>query len=63
MVLNSILSIGDHKTKTGHNESIEYLSDSKTENTFDLLIHVSLLILRDHLPLNSQHYSFPFVLS
>ena len=56
-------AIGDHISKSGHNGSLEDFDIlSKTENSFDLLIHESLLILRDHPSLNSLQSSIPLVL-
>ena len=56
-------AIGDHISKFGHNGSLEDFDIlSKTENSFDLLIHESLLILRDHPSLNSQQSSIPLLL-
>ena len=56
-------AIGDHISKSGHNGSLDdFHILSKTENSFDLLIHESLLILRDHPSLNSQQSSIPLVL-
>ena len=51
----------DHIKDTGHSASLD---DSciinKTNNELDLLIHDSLLILRDPPTLNFQHSSIPF---
>ena len=56
-------SIGDHISKSGHNGFLDDFNIlSKTENSFDLLIHESLLILRDHPSLNSQQSSNPLLL-
>ena len=56
-------AIGDHISKSDHNGSLEDFDIlSKTENFFDLLIHESLLILRDYPSLNSQQSSIPLVL-
>ena len=56
-------AIGDHISKSGHNGSLDdFHILVKTENSFDLLIHESLLILRDHPSLNSQQSSIPLVL-
>ena len=57
-------ALGDHISKSGHNGSLhDFGILSKTENSFELLIHESLLILRDPLPLNSQQSSIPLILS
>ena len=48
-------SIRDHIKDTGHNASIDdFCIIDNTSNEFDLLIHESLLILRDRPTLNQQ---------
>ena len=56
-------AIGDHISKSGHDASLENFEIiSRTDNSFDLLIHESLLILRDRPMLNSQLSSIPLAL-
>ena len=62
-IKNNCSAFGDHISKSGHNGSLkDFYILSKTENSFDLLIHEGLLILRDHPTLNSQQSSIPLVL-
>ena len=59
----SLPSIRDHIKQTGHTASIDDFSViSKTTNSYDLLIHESLLIQRDRPSLNSQQSSISMVL-
>ena len=56
-------SIGDHGKQTGHVISLEnFQITSRTDNSFDLLIHESLLIQGDRPGLNFQQSSIPLVL-
>ena len=56
-------SIRNHIKQTGHTASIDDFSViSKTSNSYDLLIHESLLIQRDRPSLNSQQSSISMVL-
>ena len=56
-------SIRDHIKDTGHNASIDdFCIIDNTSNEFDLLIHESLLILRDRPTLNQQNSSIPLCL-
>ena len=56
-------SIGDHGKQTGHVASLDnFQIISRADNSFDLLIHESLLIQRDRPNLNFQQSSFPVVL-
>ena len=53
MIKSSSSAIGDHISKTGHDASLENFEIiSRADNSFDLLIHESLLILRDRPSLN-----------
>ena len=61
--ISVLATIGDHIFKSGHNGSLEDFDIfSKTENSFDRLIHESFSILRNHPSLNSQQSSIPLVL-
>ena len=54
---------GDHVTQSGHAASLEDFSVlDRANNDFDLLIHESLLILRDRPSLNSQQSSIALAL-
>ena len=56
-------AIGDHISQSGHAASLEDFSVlDRANNEFDLLIHESLLILRDRPSLNSQQSSIPLAL-
>ena len=56
-------SIRDHINYTGHSASIEdFCILDKLGNELDLLIHESLLILRDRPTLNQQNSSIPLCL-
>ena len=56
-------SIKDHIFKTGHKATFEDFSIlAKNDNSFDLLIYESLLILRDRPSLNSQQSSIAMAL-
>ena len=56
-------SVWDHIKQSGHAGTLEDFSIiSKTDMTFDLLIHESLLIQRDRPNLNSQQSSISMVL-
>ena len=56
-------SIWDHINKSGHAASVEDFSVlDRANNDFNLLIHESLLILRDRPSLNSQQSSIPLAL-
>ena len=56
-------AIGDHINQSGHAASLNDFSIlDRANNDFDLLIHESLLILRDRPELNSQQSSIPLVL-
>ena len=56
-------AIGDHISQSGHAASLEDFSVlDRANNGFDLLIHESLLILRDRPSLNSQQPSIPLAL-
>ena len=56
-------AIWDHINPSGHAASLEdFLVLDRANNDFDLLIHESLLILRDRPSLNSQQSSIPLVL-
>ena len=56
-------SIWEHLKQAGYTGSLEDFSIiSKTANSFDLLIHESLLIQSDNPSLNSQLSSIPMVL-
>ena len=56
-------SIKEHICKFGHTASFDNFSIlSKSDNSFDLLIHESLLIQRDRPSLNSQQSSIPLSL-
>ena len=56
-------AIWDHINQSGHAASLEDFSVlDRANNDFDLLIHESLLILRDRPSLNSQQSSIPLVL-
>ena len=62
-IKNTSSAIGDHISKTGHDASLENFEIiSRTDNSFDLLIHESLLILRDRPSLNGQLPSIPLTL-
>ena len=59
----STSTIWDHLKQTGRTGSLEDFSIiSKKDNSFDLLIHESLLIQRDNPSCNSQVSSIPMVL-
>ena len=63
MIKSSPSAIGDHISKSGHDASLENFEIiSRTENSFELLIHESLLVLRDRPMLNSQLSPIPLVL-
>ena len=56
-------AIGDHINQSGHAVSLEDFSVlDRANNDFDLLIHESLLILRDRPSSNSQLSSIPLAL-
>ena len=56
-------SIRDHINETGHAASFDdFFILDKANNNFDLLIHGSLLILRDRPTLNQQNSSIPLYL-
>ena len=56
-------SIRDHINDTGHNASLDdFCVIDNTSNELDLLIHESLLILRDRPTLNNQNSSIPLCL-
>ena len=56
-------SIWDHIKQSGHAGTLEDFSIiSKSDNSFDLSIHESLLIQRDRPTLNSQQSSIPMIL-
>ena len=56
-------SIRDHVKQTGHIASIDdFCIISKMDNSYDLLIHESLLIQKDRPILNSQQFSISMVL-
>ena len=56
-------SIRDHINETGHAASFDdFCILDKANNNFDLLIHESLLILRDRPTLNQQNSSIPLYL-
>ena len=62
-IKNSSSTIGDHISKTNHDaflENVEIIS--RTNNSFELLIHESLLILRDRPSPNRQFSSIPLTL-
>ena len=62
-IKSSPSAIGDHISKSGHDASLENFEIiSRTVNSFDLLIHESLLILRDRPMLNSQLSSISLAL-
>ena len=62
-IKSSPSAIGDHISKSGHDASLENFEIiSRTDNSFDLLIHGRLLILRDRPMLNSQLSSIPLAL-
>ena len=62
-IKSSPSAVGDHISKSGHDTSLENVEIiSRTDNSFDLLIHESLLILRDRPSLNSQLSSIPLAL-
>ena len=62
-VNNNSSAIYNHSSTTGHPVSPEDFSIiSSTNNNSDLLIHESLLILRDHPSLNSQTSSIQLTL-
>ena len=62
-IKSSSSAIGDHISKSGHDASVEKFEIiSRTDNSFDLLIHESLLILRDRPILNGQLSSIPLTL-
>ena len=53
-------STRDHVNSTGHSASVEdFCNLHNISNELDLLIHESLLILRDHPTLNQQNSSIP----
>ena len=57
------LSIGDHIKQTGHSASLDDLHIvSRTDNTFDFLMHENFIIQKDRPMLNSQQSSFALVL-
>ena len=61
--LDHSAAIWDHINKSGHAASVEDFSDlDRAKNDFDLLIHESLLILRDRPSHNSQQSSIPLAL-
>ena len=54
---------GDHIKETGHAASFDaFCILDKANNNFDLLIHESLLILRDRPTLKQQNSSIPLYL-
>ena len=56
-------SIRDHIVNTGHSASInDFCIINTASNELDLLIHESLLILRDRPTLNQQNSSIPLCL-
>ena len=56
-------AIWDHINQSGHAASLEgFVVLDRANNDFDLLIHESLLILRDRPSLNSQQSFIPLVL-
>ena len=56
-------SIWDHIKQTGHSALLENFSIiSMSDNSFNLLIHESLLFQRDSPCLNSQQSSIPIVM-
>ncbi len=56
-------AIWDHLNESGHTASLDDFSIlDRANNDFDLLIHESLLILRDRPSLNSQQSSIPLAL-
>ena len=62
-IKSSSSAIGDHISESGHDASLENFEIiSRTDNSFDLLIHESLLILRDRPTLNGQLSSIPLML-
>ena len=62
-IKSSHSAVGDHISKSGHDASLEnFEMISRIDNSFDLLIHESLLILRDRPSLNSQLSSIPLAL-
>ena len=57
----ALLAIRDHIKGTGNSASLHnFCIIDKTNNELDLLIHGTLLILRDHPILNLQSSSIPF---
>ena len=62
-VKGSSSAIRDHINQSGHAASVNDFSIlDRANNEFDLLIHESLLILRDRPELNSQQSSIPLIL-
>ena len=62
-IKGSSSAIRDHINQSGHTASVNDFSIlDRANNDFDLLIHESLLILRDRPELNSQQSSIPLVL-
>ena len=62
-IKGSSSAIRDHINQSGHAASVNDFSIlDRANNEFDLLIHESLLILRDRPELNSQQSSIPLVL-
>ena len=62
-IKGSSSAIRDHIDQSGHAASVNDFSIlDRANNDFDLLIHESLLILRDRPEFNSQHSSIPLVL-
>ena len=62
-IKSSPSTIGDNISKFGHDESFENFEViSRTDNSFDLHIHDSLLILRDRPMLKSQLSYIPLAL-
>ena len=62
-IKGSSSAIRDHINESGHAASVNDFSIlDRANNDFDLLIHESLLILRDRPELNSQQSSIPLVL-
>ena len=62
-IKGSSSAIRDHINQSGHAVLVNDFSIlDRATNDFDLLIHESLLILRDRPELNSQQSSIPFVL-
>ena len=62
-IKNSSSAIEDNVSKTGHETSLENFEIiSKADNSFELLVHESLLILRDRPSLNGQLSSIPLKL-